>query len=373
MRIVSLLSRQVLSPLVGLAIGCSAAAAAGPGWEQLVAAAKKEGKVEVVLSGQMPVKLRGVLPEFEKQYGVKVNFQTGQGRAHAARILAERRAGRYTVDVWIGGANTALSRLYPNKALAPLDALLIDPSVKDPKNWFKGKLHFSDPENKFILAWGASPAYVVVVNPKLVDPSSIKSYWDLLDPKFKGKIVGRSFARTGSGATAVPMFLNKDIGAKWFEKLVTEMDYTVVRDSRQGAEWVALGRFAIGLFGLNTPGRELEMQGLSIKSYLPQVLKEGEILTSSAANIMALDKPANPNAQKLFVNWFLSRDAQLKMIKSAQTSDSLRVDVPEDAVPDQYRIKRNRDYYIAFSDPIYISEQRKHLKTLRKIMKKLKK
>ena len=60
-------------------------------------------------------------------------------------------------------------------------------------------------------------------------------------------------------------------------------------------------------------------------------------------------------------------------MKAAETSDSLRVDVPEDTVPDQYRIKRGRNYYVAFSDPVYINEQEEHLKTLRGLMKKHKK
>src|SRR5690242_2397937 len=108
-----------------LSVTSFAAVASSPEWDELVKAAQKEGKVELILSGQVPQRLKPAFPEFEKKYGVKVNFQTGGGSAHAERILAERRVGRFTLDVWLGGANTALVSLVPNKALTSLPELLI--------------------------------------------------------------------------------------------------------------------------------------------------------------------------------------------------------------------------------------------------------
>ena len=348
-------------------------AQASAAWDKLVKAAQKEGKVEVILGGQMPRKLRVAMPAFTKKYGIKVNFQTGSSRKHSARIRAERKSGRYTADVWIGGANTALSILLPNKMLAPIKPLLVDPEVKNPARWYQGKLHFTDPEGRYILTWGASPANVIAINTNLVKPSEIKSMWDLLDPKWKGKIVARSPARRGAAASSVPMLLHPKIGKKWFQRWANEMDVTIVRDSRQAVEWLALGRYSIGMFGLGTPAEEMQKQGFPILPYLPHVLKEGETLSASAANIMAVDHPANPNAQKLFINWALSKETQTLFIKTGKTSDSLRMDVAEDAIEPQYRIRLDRKYYVGFSDPSFINNQRKHLKTLRKIMKNARK
>lgn len=349
------------------------AASHGAEWKKLVAAARKEGQVEVILGGQMPRKLRKIMPEFEKKYGVKVNYQTGSSRRHSARIRAERKGGKFTIDVWIGGANTALSILLPNKMLAPVDELLLDPEVKNPKRWYQGKHHFTDPHGRYIFTWGASPAYIIAINTNLVKPAEIQSYWDLLDPKWKGKIVARSPARRGAAASSVPLLLNPKVGVKWFKRWANEMDVTIVRDSRQAVEWLALGRYSIGMFGLGTPAEEMAAQGFPILPYLPQILKEGEMLSASAANIMAVDHPANPNAQKLFINWALSKETQTLFIKTGKTSDSLRMDVPEDAVAPQYRIRLDRKYYVGFSDPNFINNQRKHLKTLRNIMKKARK
>jgi iron(III) transport system substrate-binding protein len=315
-------------------------------WKALIRAAKREGKVEVNLGGQMPRKLRKVMPAFEKKYGIKVNFKTGGSRGHRARMFAERKMGRYSVDVWIGGANGALAAIYPKKLMVSLPELLIDPQVTNQKLWYKGKHHYTDPDKRYIFTWGASPSYTVSFNTNMVKAGEIKSYKDLLNPKWKGKIVSWMPYRTGTAASTVPMFLNPNLGEKWFRRWATEMDVTIVRDSRQGAEWVALGRYAIGMFGLST-----------------------QALSASAANLYAIKDPPNPNARTLFINWALSKEAQTLFIKTGQTSDSLRTDVDNKIIAKQYRIRPDRKYYVPFEDPAYVANNRIIMKKLRKIMK----
>lgn len=338
-------------------------------WDKLVAAARAEGKVEVILSGQMPRRLSKIMPEFQKKYGVKVNFQTGSGRKHASRILAERRAGRYTIDAWLGGSVTANVTLIPNGVLAPVAPLLMDPDVKNPAKWYKGRLHFADSAGKYIFAWGASPLQQVSFNTKMVKASDIPSFESLLDPKWKGKIVSWSPGGTGSAPSVVSMYLNPKIGENWFRRFITEMDVTFVTDARQGAEWVATGRFPIGMFGLSTQADALARQGFPVQGFLPHAMKEGEFLTSSAANIMALDHAPNPHAMKLFVNWALSREAHIAFLRAGKDGDSLRVDVPNNEVPPDGRIRPDVDYYVAFDDPRWINEQGDILKKIRAIVK----
>jgi iron(III) transport system substrate-binding protein len=337
-------------------------------WDKLVKAAQAEGKVEVILSGQMPRRLTKIMPEFQKKYGVKVNFQTGSGRKHASRILAERRVGRFTIDAWIGGAVTGNTRLIPNKALTPIKDLMVDPEVKNPARWYKGRMHFADPGATYIFAWGASPMHQVSFNTEMVKADEIKSFADLLDPRWKGKIVSWSPGSSGSGPSVVSMYLHPKIGEQWFRRFIKEMNVTFVTDARQGAEWVATGRFPIGMFGLSTQADAMSKQGFPIQGWLPRAMAEGAFLTSSAANIMALERAPNPNAMKLFVNWALSREGQMTFIRGSGDGDSLRVDVPNDKVPPQYRIDRNTDYYIAFDDPRWLNEQGAILKKVTAIM-----
>jgi iron(III) transport system substrate-binding protein len=340
-----------------------------PAWEKLVKAAQQEGRVEVVIAGQAVQKLRPAMGTFEKKYGIKVNFQTGGGGAHAERILAERRSGRYTVDVWIGGANTALVSLIPNKALASIPELLIDPGVTDPSLWFQGKHHYTDPDGRYIFTYAASPAHIIAFNTKMVNPAEIKSIWDLLDPKWKGKIVSWSPGDQGTASTSVSLLLMPKIGEEWFRRWANEMDVTIVKDARQGAEWVALGRFPIGMFGLSTQADWLAGEGFPIQGYLPQPFAEGEALTASASNIMVMEKAPNPNAAQLFVNWALSQEGQSLFIRLGEKRDSLRTDVPNDVIELQHRIRPDREYFVSFTNPDYVNRQGELIETLRRIMK----
>ncbi len=347
----------------------AAASQSSPAWDQLVKAAQQEGRVELIIAGQAVQKLRGAMGAFEKKYGIKVNFHMGGGGAHADRILAERRSGRYTVDVWIGGANTALVSLIPNKVLAPIPDLLIDPGVKDPSRWFQGKHPYTDPEGRYIFTYAASPAHIIAFNTKMVNPAEIKSIWDLLDPKWKGKIVSWSPGDQGTASTSVSLLLMPKIGEEWFRRWAKEMDVTLVKDARQGAEWVALGRFPIGMFGLSTQADWLAAEGFPIQGYLPHPLAEGEALTASASNIMVVDKAPHPHAAQLFINWALSKEGQDLFIKFGEKRDSLRTDVANDVIEPQHRIHPDREYFVSFRDPDYVNRQGELIETLRRIMR----
>lgn len=336
-------------------------------WQELLAAARREGELELILSGQVPQKLRPGMAQFEKKYGVKVNFQTGGGSAHAERILAERRVGRYTLDVWLGGANTPLVSLVPNKALESFPELLIDPEVKDTSAWFQGKHHYSDPESRYIFTYAASPNTPFSYNTKMVKPEEFKSFWDFLDPKWKGKIVSWSPGDQGTAPNSLSLYLNPKVGEEWFRRWAKEMNVTIVQDARQGAEWVALGRFPIGMFGLSTQAEQLSKQGFPIDSMDLNMI-EGDALVASASNLMVMNKAPHPNAAKLFVNWALSKEGQTLFIKLQESMDSLRTDIPKDNIEERYRIRADRDYLVTFTNPDYINRQGEFINKLRQIM-----
>ncbi len=358
-----------LSLIIGLSASGVAMAQTMSDWEALVEAAQEEGEVNVILGGNTPGMIRHLMADFEEEFGIKVNFQTGSSRQHAERVLAERQLGRYTVDAWMGGANTPLSVLIPNNALAPIrdNNVLVHPDVVDESQWFNGKHHYTDPEFRYIFTWGASPAQPVVINTDMVDPSEITSYWDIIDPKWEGEIVMTNPGLEGGGATVGPMVLNEQIGYEWFEALANEMNPTVVRDQRQGAEWVAVGRFPIGLLGFSSEADDLAAEGFPIQSWMP-AMEEGEALTSSAANIMYMADAPNPNAAKLWINWALTEESQQKFVNAIERMPSLRRDVSQDGVLPPYRIDPNANYYVAFSEEEYINRQDEILSRLREMM-----
>ncbi|MGE5539476.1 MAG: ABC transporter substrate-binding protein [Gemmatimonas sp.] len=359
----------VAGAAVLLAAGIARADDSAPAMKELIAAAKAERQVELLLSGQVPTLLRPMMRGFEQRYGIRVNAQVGGGDQNGQRILAERRVGRYTLDVWLGGANTALVQLLPNNALAPVEELLVDPDVTNLDKWYKRRHYYVDPEQQYVLAFAAQPMQTVSFNTKLVKESDITSFHDLLDPKWKGKMVSWNPAMEGAGVISVAMYLHPNIGEEWFVRWAREMQVTIVDDVRQGAEWVALGRYPLGIFGISTNALKLQREGLPIQAHITKPMAEGPILVNSATNVMVMDRAPHPKAAQLFVNWVLSRDVQQEIMKTSKVSNSLRTDTDDSILEEQYRKDPNADYYVPFADKRYQTEQTQIINRIREIMK----
>src|SRR6187397_563221 len=144
----------VLSLTLALcAAGATARALAqssAPGWEKLVADAKKEGKV-VIIAPSDPQVREAIPAAFKARYGITVEYLGGRSSDMAARLRTERQSGVYTIDVALSGTLTMASIFYGEKMLDPLRPALIDPDVTDGSKWKSGKLWFIDPEEKYIL------------------------------------------------------------------------------------------------------------------------------------------------------------------------------------------------------------------------------
>ncbi len=102
-------------------------------WAELIAAAKKEGTL-VLTTGSIP-NFNPIHKAFTKKFGITIQTDGGSGSSRATRILAERNAGRYTVDVGLISVAGTTRRLVPAGALVPLPPLLIHPEVTDTSNW----------------------------------------------------------------------------------------------------------------------------------------------------------------------------------------------------------------------------------------------
>ena len=98
-------------------------------WAALQEAAAQEGQLVGFLCCGVGggLNIRGVLEVFEDKFNIEVVNSTGSSREQWDRVQAEREAGRYTLDVWMGGLRTSNSRLLPAGALAPLKPLIFHP------------------------------------------------------------------------------------------------------------------------------------------------------------------------------------------------------------------------------------------------------
>ena len=181
--------------LAGLLVLAMAGSSGAATWGETVTAAKKEGKLVVVLGGAASRNYRPVFKLFEDKFGVRTVVSTGSGRTQADRLLAERGARTYKVDIIMTGPTTANRRLVANRVLDPITPLLFLPEVVDTSLWYKGKHYYSDPKGKYIFAF-AGPARLTPVamhfntnKLPLKEAKKIDSVWTFLDKRFAGKIV----------------------------------------------------------------------------------------------------------------------------------------------------------------------------------------
>jgi iron(III) transport system substrate-binding protein len=300
------------------------------GWEKIVKAAKAER--EVAVGCEPAVDNQNALMEFSKAYpDIQLKISPIGARDFANRVMAERRAERYLADVFSGGSTSPTQVLVPAKALDPMRPALILPEVADESFWFRKKFHFADRENQYVfLSAGAVINDVVVYNTKLVRPDELRSFWDLTNPKWKGKIAAYD-PRLPGGASNDMRFLyyNPRLGPKFIQKLFGEMEVVIAADRRQVMDWLATGKYAIALFA----SREVDTakrQGLPVDE-LTSLKAEGSHLSSGAGSIALINRAPHPNAARVFINWFLSRKGQTAWQKNTDRN-SLRTDIHKESL-----------------------------------------
>jgi len=307
-------------------------------WEKNLQGAKKEGQVTVyVHSTYVPVLASGA---FEKAFpDIKLTVVSGVENDLERRFTAERRAEKYLADVFMVGVLRS-NDFKQAKYLDPIKPVLLLPEVVDESKWWQGKHYYSDPEKQYLFRYVASAQIgQISYNTQLVQPKEFMSFWDFLNPKWKGKILARDIRLAGTGGSAIRLFyFSPEMGPGFVRKLFAETDITLFRDRRQGLDWLAAGKYSIcfwceGVEKANSQGLPVDMFGR---------MKEGARLSAGQAILTLVNQAPHPNAARVFINWFLSRDGQLNFQKALGKADegspdSLRIDIPKDDVDPKSR------------------------------------
>jgi ABC-type Fe3+ transport system substrate-binding protein len=234
-------------------------------WEKTLSAAKKEGEISFYGSQGY----EKIFEVFQKRYPeIKVTSNTvRRGSEHGQAVMSERRAGKYIVDFFINGVVTPVQVFLKANILEPIRPALILPEVVDESKWWNGKHHYADPEGKYVFVFqgnvhGGENAY----NTKLVNPKEFKSYWDFLDPKWKGKIVTYDVSRVSTVAHALRFLYNHpDLGAEFVRRFFGEMDLVYSRDERQMVDWLGTGKYPLAFFVSDI--EDAAKQGLPVKFF----------------------------------------------------------------------------------------------------------
>ena len=289
-------------------------------WDKTVEAAKKEGKV--VVSIPASTELRGAIEKsFEKRYGIDVEPVVGRASTLVRKMIDEAKAGVRYMDAHMGGSESIVTGMLPEGVLDPLEPYMVLPEVRDPKQWWGGHI-WVDTAKKFAYSTLAYQTVSLWHNTQMMKADEARSFDDLLDEKFKGKIGFLDPRTPGSGAS-MWSYLREIKGEEYLRKLAGQK-LALSRDQRVLAEILAKGKLSLAI-------------GLTYYSYAPfvkaglpveplAVPKEGLYISGGSGHLVVLKNAAHPNAAKLFINWFMSREGQEVYTRAMQQA-TRRLDV----------------------------------------------
>lgn len=289
---------------------------------------------------------------------------SARGGEISERLIRERRSGIFLADVYFGGATTSITSLKPAKVFDPIEPQLILPEVLDPKAWYKeGGMPFIDKEH-YIIQTNANPFGSIVINLDYTKPEDLKSYRDLLNPKFKGKIVLNDPTVAGAGGKFFGLVGSRIMGFDFMRELAKQ-EPEINRDERLQTEWLARGKVLVLIGPASGIVAEFQKAGVPLRFHIPS---EGAYLTSGYGTMSLINQSPHPNAAKLFINWLLTREGST-LLSKAIAFQSSRVDVPIDHL-DPAIIRDPKMKYITGDDEEYLLKEPEYRQLARQIFNK---
>ena len=361
--------RVSVSKLVAIALVCCAplSQSAAQTLDQLIEAAKREAKVVVL--GQPDPQVRLDVPAaFKARYGITVEYRGQRGGESAAKLRAERAAGLYTADVILAGPQTMATVLHKEKMLDPIKPILVMPEVLDGSKWKSGKPWFMDPEQQYILRLFNGVESVMGINTSSVAAGELKSFRDLLDPKWKGKISIKDPTVTGSGANqAVRFYLQ--FGADFFKRLYIDQKPMISRDQRQLTDWLLRGVAPISLNADDDELTKMRKEGFPVQMIYAMPGLTGT-LSAGVGQVAMLKNAPHPNAAKLFVNWIASKEGLETYAKSVGYATT-RNDINESAFVAPEMIPRSGvEYFDTYEWSFVMTTQEETRLKIKELMSK---
>ena len=292
-------------------------------WDALVAAAKKEGSITI--HAPLGTGYRDASDAFAKAFpGVEPELQQfPDSNAFIPKITGERTAGIYTFDV---GSITVIPMLQvfkPQGIIDPLKPLIFRPDALQDDAWYGGfESRWADLTKSHIFRHQTQVNRTIYVNTDLVKEDEIKSLDNLLEPKWKGKIVTSDVTQ---GFVYTPsVLIRENKGEAFLKKLFIDQEPQIVRDRRQSIETLIRGKAAIG-FGLHPVVMKDVLAEGNFKNVKYIDIPGGG--TQAGDVTVIYNRAPHPNAAKLFVNWVLTKEGSTAWANGVK-ENSARKDVP---------------------------------------------
>ena len=285
------------------------AAAQAEDWNQVVAAAEKEGSLTLLGPAIQPY--RQAIEQFQKAYPkIRLEYTGVSSPEFEARIRNERRVNRYLWDLTIQGfSGSAFTQQLPEGWYDPIRPLITQPAVLADQNWLGGfAAGFLDKQQAYVYAFQAGKQNNVNIDRSKVPVGELGSLEELLDPKWKGKIAILDPRTRGSGHLIT--LLQTTLGTDKARQFLTQQQPVLASSNRQLQDWVAQGAYPITSGLSPSEVASLKDQGLAESVEALQTPPERTAWTPGWGAIALMHQAPHPNAAKVFVNWFLSQPAQ---------------------------------------------------------------
>jgi iron(III) transport system substrate-binding protein len=264
---------------------------------ELIAAAKKEGKLNYYTSIDLPMAER-IAKAFEAKYsGVAVRVERTGAERLFQRIAQENASGIHAADV-VNSSDAAHFIVWKRDGV-------LAPYVPDNVARHYPAEH-KDPDGLF--ASFRLMLSVIGYNTGLVKAEQApKSHADLLDPKWKGKIVKAHPGYSGTILTAT-FEIARDLGWSFLEKLA-QQNVMQVQSASDPPKKLALGERAIQADGNEYNLIQLKERGQPVE---PVYATEGTPVIIGPNGVFKT--APNPNAARLFQNWCFTPECQQLII-----------------------------------------------------------
>ena len=260
------------------------------------AAAKTEGKV--VLYGVGPKELWDPLKDaFQKRFpGIELEGVDQRGRESREKVVAEQRARSYQVDIVISGFSTQ-------------NELIQENFVEPYRSQFAGDVRPDLAFQSEYLNSRSAGLLSLTVNTTLVPPDQEPKTWkDILDPKWRGKICMDDPRGSGPG-NPIMAGLQMLYGDEFLDQLAAQKPFFATQSGPLTAGLIR-GEYALYLSGVTREIVKQRQSGAPIKYVKPS---DG---VGISQNAQALIKNApHPNAAKLWLEWSLSEEGQQELAR----------------------------------------------------------
>jgi len=285
---------STVAALAALALGLAAVPAAAAD-QALIDAAKKEGSVTWYTTQIINQFVLPAAQAFQKKYGITVNYIRADASEVALRVLNEAHAGKVQADVVDGTLTTpALKKEGLIMKWVPDSAGRLPKQYVDPDDYWVAT-------NLYVL----TPGFNTDLVPKGTEP---KTYQDLLDPKWKGKMVWSSSSGSSSGAPGFVGTVLADMGEQkgmdYLHALAKQNIAGLGVSARQVLDQVIAGEYSIALQIFNNHPVISAATGAPV-AWIPMNPAMGVL---SVISVTA--GAPHPSAGKLLVDFLASPDGQ---------------------------------------------------------------